>query len=315
MNGVGGNTYYTNEINDGANTHIYRASTFLDASNFFVSYKLRLDKSIAWNPVVGHGQAIPGGTSIKLNAVGADGTHDGNGSCTIITNSISGDDTASGEERSIQKGMVLESYDNPSGGSNQALTEPAIVSKIEYDSSTSLYTIFFRAYNGGDDDLDSSGVGSIDDIIAGDDLYFKQYSMNGLSPNSAKNLNYFRDGGLSAGKTGTEALGYTIEFVKQKPSIADDQILPANPAVWETEPKEDKDLDIYYEASEAYPITTDATNLANIIPVGSIIEHFSSNSVPPNTKIVSIDAGGVITTDNSIEVIRTIEDYMENLFR
>jgi len=54
--------------------------------------------------------------------------------------------------------------------------------------------------------------------------------------------------------------------------------------------------------------------LADIIPVGSIIEHLSSNGVPPNTKIVSIDANGVITTSNDVEVTRTVSAQLEDLF-
>ena len=38
-------------------------------------------------------------------------------------------------------------------------------------------------------------------------------------------------------------------------------VFTANPAIWETEPKEDKGLDIYYEASQAYPVSlTQKTN-------------------------------------------------------
>jgi hypothetical protein len=45
-----------------------------------------------------------------------------------------------------------------------------------------------------------------------------------------------------------------------------------NPAIWETEPKEAIDLDIYYEASQAYP--TKLTNKTNelLIPYGSKVE-------------------------------------------
>ena len=47
------------------------------------------------------------------------------------------------------------------------------------------------------------------------------------------------------------AIGYTLEIVEP---IFDDEVLPDNPAIWETEPKEQVDLDIYYEASQEYPI-------------------------------------------------------------
>jgi len=38
-----------------------------------------------------------------------------------------------------------------------------------------------------------------------------------------------------------------------------DQLLSSNPAIWETEPKENVDLDIYYEASECYDISLHGT--------------------------------------------------------
>ena len=42
-----------------------------------------------------------------------------------------------------------------------------------------------------------------------------------------------------------------------------------NPAIWETEPKEDVGLDIYYEASRAIPIDYDHTTNEQLIPIGS----------------------------------------------
>ena len=152
-------------------------------------------------------------------------------------------------------------------------------------------------------------------IAVADNLIFKQYSMNGLSPNSAKNLNYFRSGGVSESKTGVYALGYTIEFIEQKPSTADNEVLPSNPAVWEIEPKENKDLDIYYEASEAYQIIEDASELQNFVPVGSKIEHVSSNAVPPGTTITAIDNAGKITLSNPAEVERVARPDQINRFR
>ncbi len=49
-----------------------------------------------------------------------------------------------------------------------------------------------------------------------------------------------------------------------------------NPAIWETEPKEDVGLDIYYEASQAYPMDIDFKTNEQFIPVGSIVKHFVS---------------------------------------
>ena len=46
-----------------------------------------------------------------------------------------------------------------------------------------------------------------------------------------------------------------------------------NPAIWETEPKEDVGLDIYYEATQAYPMDIDFKTNEQFIPVGSIVKH------------------------------------------
>ena len=130
--------------------------------------------------------------------------------------------------------------------------------------------------------------------------------MNGLSPNSAKNLNFFRQGkGFNATNSGTDAIGYTWEWVEEKSFRSEEEILPKNPAIWETKPKENVDLDIYHEASGQIPINIELTdeNILDFIPIGSIVEHEGSNAIPPRTKIESIDtANQKITLSNEIEV-------------
>ena len=58
-----------------------------------------------------------------------------------------------------------------------------------------------------------------------------------------------------------------------------DSYLPENPAVWETEPKEDIGLDIYHEASQAYPIVLSEKTNELFAPNGSIID--SNHITPP----------------------------------
>ena len=50
-----------------------------------------------------------------------------------------------------------------------------------------------------------------------------------------------------------------------------------NPAIWETEPKEDVGLDIYYEASQAYPIQLNSITNEMYAPYGSVVQ----NEGPP----------------------------------
>ena len=60
----------------------------------------------------------------------------------------------------------------------------------------------------------------------------------------------------------------TIQIVDIGPGDAE-PIFTDNPAVWETEPKEDKGLDIYYEASQAYPLFLDDRTNELFAPFGA----------------------------------------------
>tara|TARA_R110002049_G_scaffold114318_1_gene265469 strand:- start:3841 stop:9480 length:5640 start_codon:yes stop_codon:yes gene_type:complete len=53
----------------------------------------------------------------------------------------------------------------------------------------------------------------------------------------------------------------TIEFLDEL--VVDDTFMSDNPAIWETEPKENIDLDIYNEASEAIPISLEWNSYTN----------------------------------------------------
>ena len=50
---------------------------------------------------------------------------------------------------------------------------------------------------------------------------------------------------------------------------------PEDPYIWETEPKENTGLDIYYEISENNPITLNANTIISAIPIGSKVENTS----------------------------------------
>jgi len=322
-----GNTYYENEYNasgvlngtpgspgDPADTVVhYRAPSFLTAHNFSVNYQLLLNKDIVWNPVGTPGSEISGGVTLTIpastNPVGTKVAS--TGIAKIVLESISGT-TDTGETMTVEEGMVLHAYED-GGSTTRVLGKKAIVSNITFDDTTNKFTIKFRAYSGNDDDLESgTGNGKIGDITASDNLVFKQYYMNGMCPNTAKNLNYFREGGESLNKTGVAPLGYTMQFVTV---VDEDQSeLSANPAVWETESKKDKNLDIYYEASNYYKISKD--KLSEIIPVGSKIEHIESNGVPSGVTITNVTDAGDITLSQPVTVVPTIDQpvHIQNRF-
>ena len=316
-----GNTYYDNEYDSSGNlstsagnTEVhYRAPSFLNAYNFSVNYQLSLDKPIVWNPVGTPGSPIPGGTTLTVPAsTNPVGTKDAStGLAKIVLESISGT-TDTGDTMSVQEGMVLHAYED-GGTTTREITKKAIVSDISFDDTTNKFTIKFRAYDGAEEDLESgTGNGKIGDITASDNLVFKQYYMNGMCPNSAKNLNYFRKGGEVLLKTGVAPLGYTMQFV----TVVDEEQseLSQNPAVWETESKKDKNLDIYYEASNYYKISEN--KLSEIIPVGSVIEHIESDGIPAGVTITGVTDAGVITLSEPVTVEPTIAQpgHIQNRF-
>jgi len=71
-----------------------------------------------------------------------------------------------------------------------------------------------------------------------------------------------------------------------------EQVVSENPAIWETEPKETVDLDIYHEASEALPIVINEKNNTRFIPLGSVV------SCPDKPGIVSSNLTYVTAWDD-----------------
>ena len=72
----------------------------------------------------------------------------------------------------------------------------------------------------------------------------------------------------------------TIEFITEDFELNAGEI-SQNPAIWETEPKDNVDLDIYYEAGQAYPITLTEENIELFAPVGSVVS-FPDDTRPLN---------------------------------
>ena len=63
----------------------------------------------------------------------------------------------------------------------------------------------------------------------------------------------------------------SFQFLEQRYTDDGAQEISKNPAIWETEPKETADLDIYYEASEALPLKINGKNAKTFIPIGSVV--------------------------------------------
>ena len=131
----------------------------------------------------------------------------------------------------------------------------------------------FADYTGGTSPADSSGT----------DL-----------PNNAST---FTAGDVTG--SGNDIYTNTIEVVEIEGSSGGEVIFSDNPAVWETEPKEDIGLDIYYEVSQAYPLQLDETTNELFAPYGCTVtcddkrrgtgpapQNEYGLYIPPNTKLV-----------------------------
>jgi len=83
-----------------------------------------------------------------------------------------------------------------------------------------------------------------------------------------------------------------ITFLKQR--YDDKKVLTTNnPAIWETEPKESIDLDIYYEASRVYPIGPNVS-FEDLISVGMKVTCDNPNVLPIEDVFVESVSGHII---------------------
>jgi hypothetical protein len=192
------------------------------------------------------------------------------------------------------------------------------------DSGGTQYTIEFEGYTSINSGImyATSGcgwmnmlpcVGQASDFsgLAALELMFVQPAMNGLSVNSIKNFNSHHSiGGFTIG---IGAVGYTMEILEE---IKENKKLPTNPAIWETEPKESTDLDIYYEVGGKNPILLNEKTIEAAIPLGSRVilpssasDHIAgifvegyyppvSNTIIINDFICGNQAGGTCLDDD-----------------
>ncbi len=102
---------------------------------------------------------------------------------------------------------------------------------------------------------------------------------DGLGP-PAIDYNHGNVGATSGSSSGTKGAslmqphgnspGHTLQILEPLSGINTPlPKAPDNPGMWETEPKEDIGLDIYYEVGNTYPITLDSRTNEQFIPYGS----------------------------------------------
>ena len=239
-----------------------------------------------WEPTNG-GQPGPIPNGLELSIDHAPGALWASGAFWIKVADIVGTDVNTGKKHAITQGMILTQH---SDGATTftvgtAGKDPLVVKKIEapttaggeYKLFLSGYTEFFAHTTGTASDL---GI-SVHDIFsnkpnASEPMIFQQPAMNGYSQYSVNRINAQHDAGNEAiTYNGISAIGYHIDFVEP---IELDSVLPSNPAIWETEPKESADLDIYYEASGLNPILIKPDTIDMSIPFGSAVQHVHGNN-------------------------------------
>jgi len=165
---------------------------------------------------------------------------------------------------------------------------------LDSNNDISHYELWLGGYTEPLSTFDHLTLGNLPDFPS--NLTFKQVGMNGYSPNSEFNINTLAhlQSGLFQGRIG--AVGYTLEFIEEIPPV---EILSENPAIWETEPKEATDLEIYYEASGAIPTIINEETIGDAFPIGTIC--FSLVSFTISTFfVVGYQGDGAILRNNAL---------------
>ena len=253
--------------------------------NFSMGYKTTFKNSggngdINWDPT-GGGTTGPIENGLKL------AVQHGSTSLTLDTNQVFVQNIhnitcdVNGSEHSISRGMILTSYGNITLNATLPLTtidysyEPLIISDIDDVSGGFVLTLTGYSsplFTSTPIPVGAAALGLLQHKIAhvspsaSDELVFQQPAMNGYSQYSVNRINVEL---FSLENPGILAVGYTIEFLEE---IELESEFPSNPAIWETEPKETTDLDIYYEASGYNPLELTEETKYLAIPSGSLVE-------------------------------------------
>jgi hypothetical protein len=115
---------------------------------------------------------------------------------------------------------------------------------------------------------------------------------------------------------GSNPCALQVEFLS--PYLTEDGYYSENPAIFETYPKENIELDIYYELGRAYPITLDRDNDETLALIGSKILSSSNNADNVGGNIINFNSNsspvnGIFMTVNqpcdvAANSVLTIED-------
>ena len=156
-------------------------------------------------------------------------------------------------------------------------------------------------YRGGTNTVTDNSETVFNDLIRSDNrrltyrLPIKVFSNGDLSGDILSESDF--GSGDSILNTSNATLPIRITFLKDRYDEAN-SLDTDNPAIFETEPKESIDLDIYYEASKAYPISYNTSTSGILVSVGDTIA--TENSLTQKDTKVKRVLGNVVVFDKVI---------------
>jgi len=246
--------------------------------NLTKNYKINSIKpALEWNPM--DPGVIINGETLELDCVGEGGASGATATGPVCSGPSAMDlkvyvqgitVAVNNVNVTLHEGMALTSFDR-AGGTYTPSSVTWCVREIN-----KLPAGHFELLLGGysqplvqNDHNDLGGTGTNNNVgppIIGGTLTFKQVGMNGYSDNSEFNINTISRKSGDNPYGAICAVGYTLEFVSE---IQPTEVLSENPAIWETEPKESTELDIYYEASGAFPMVSNEDTISSAFPIGT----------------------------------------------
>jgi hypothetical protein len=304
-------------------------------ANFTKRYHFEIEPKIQnqWNPFANPYEPIDNGlnflipTSSSATAVnGLSVTVANIDQLHFETDTIVGVDIGTGLECQIVSGMIITHFDNNGSGSYTNLKSATLehqyllVDEVVYNQNTGRYKIYLTGYEWPLRQTDTSVLST---LLASRNVRFRQASVNHVSPEFCNNFNRVIRGGFhqqTYSRNIMGAVGYQLEFIEP---IEKEELLPDYPAIWETEPKEQAELDIYYEVGGSNPLELNSETVKTAIPIGStlvkplqlqqnnywpveglkVINHSSSpSSIIANNTLLQLD-GQIINPPSSLNAM------------
>ena len=284
LSGTADNTY----IEGSVGMSMAEALSFNFSSNWVLS-NISPSYSGNWNPFTDG--VIPNSTGANVTLAlcdenGSTGTDTASGSNVSSDLKIFVNNLIDSAGNTLKVGMAFSSYTN-TVSATQAVTDLGgtgvsneflairYIEPLPVSGTTTHYALYLGGYKTAlkTQQEHQLAIGN-NKPKNGENITFVQVGMNGYSDNSEFNINTM--GHLNGRDIGAvTAVGYNLEFIEY---IEPEEILSENPAIFETEPKEIKELDVYYEATSAIPISLNTANIQDAFPIGSFINGYDENS-------------------------------------